>query len=85
MPNGDGSILDQSLFLYGSNMSNSAAHDHFPLPAVLIGRAGGRLKGNQHLRYPDHTPHANLLLTMMERAGVPLPAVGDSTGLFSEV
>jgi hypothetical protein len=85
MQNGDGTILDQSVFLYGSNLSNSAAHDHFPLPAVLLGRAGGRIRGNQHLRYPDHTPHANLLLTLMERVGVPLQRVGDSTGTFAEV
>ncbi len=85
MPNGEGSILDQSLFLYGSNMSNSAAHDHYPLPAAIIGRAGGALKGNQHLRYPDHTPHANLLLTLMQRLGVEMDHVGDSTGAFAEV
>jgi hypothetical protein len=85
MPNGDGTILDQSVFLYGSNMSNSAAHDHFPLPAVLLGRAGGRIRGNQHLRYPDRTPHANLLVTLMDRVGAPLPALGDSTGSFAEV
>jgi hypothetical protein len=85
MKNGDGTILDQSVFLYGSNMSNSAAHDHYPLPAVLLGRAGGKIRGNQHIRCAEHTPHANLLLTLMERVGVTLPTVGDSTGLIAEV
>jgi len=86
MPHGDGgSILDQAIFLYGSNMSNSALHDHFPLPAVVMGGGCGRLKGNQHLRYPDHTPHANLVLTLLQRAGVPKETLGDSTGVFAEI
>jgi hypothetical protein len=85
MKNGDGTILDQSLFLYGSNMSNSAAHDHYPLPAVLLGKAGGKVRGGQHLRYDDHTPLSNLLLTVLQRVGVPVQAVGDSTGTFAEV
>ena len=65
-PDGDGSLLDHSVLLYGSNMSNSNAHNHFPLPNLVVGGASGRLKGNRHLRYPDHTPMTNLLLA---RAG----------------
>ena len=85
MPDGDaGSVLDNSIFLYGSNMSNSNKHDSFPLPTLVFGHGGG-IKGHQHLRYPDRTPLANLLLTMMVRSGVPVDAVGDSTGDFSEV
>jgi hypothetical protein len=85
MPDGDaGSVLDNSIFLYGSNMSNSNRHDSFPLPTLVFGHGGG-IKGHQHLRYPDRTPLANLLFTMMERAGVPVDNVGDSTGDFSEV
>ena len=62
MPDGDaGSMLDNSIFLYGSNMSNSNKHDSFPLPTLVFGHGGG-IKGHQHLRYPDHTPIANLLL-----------------------
>ena len=61
-PDGDGSLLDHSLILYGSNMSNSNAHDHFPLPNVVVGGAYGTVKGGRHLRYDDHTPMANLLL-----------------------
>src|SRR5690606_25719361 len=65
MPDGDGgSVLDNSLFLYGSNMSNSNNHDHYPLPTLLVGTRGGRIKGNNHVRYPDRTRFANLLVTL---------------------
>jgi hypothetical protein len=79
MPDGDGSMLDHSLILFGSNMSNSNMHNHFPLPLTLVGGACGRVKGNQHLRYADHTPVANLLLAILDRAGVPTEKIGDST------
>jgi hypothetical protein len=86
-PDGDGNILDHSIILFGSNMGNSDAHDADQLPEALIGRGGG-LKGNQHLRYKQDTPLANLLVTVLDRAGVPaneLEKFGDSTGPFSEV
>jgi len=79
MPDGDGSMLDHSMILFGSNMSNSNMHNHFPLPLTLVGGACGRVKGNQHLRYADHTPVANLLLAILDRAGVPTEKIGDST------
>lgn len=82
---GDGSILDRSLILFGSNMSNSYAHDHFPLPLAVIGGGCGRLSGGQHLRYPDRTPLSNLLLTLLRRADVPVQAIGDSTGECAEL
>ncbi|HEY8518960.1 MAG TPA: DUF1552 domain-containing protein [Gammaproteobacteria bacterium] len=86
MPDGDGgSVLDNSILLYGSNMSNSNNHDHFPLPTLVVGGGAGTIKGNQHLRYPDRTPLANLLLTLLVRAGVPAESVGDSTGELAEV
>jgi hypothetical protein len=85
IPDGDaGSILDNSIFLYGSNMSNSNKHDSFPLPTIVFGHGGG-IKGHQHLRYPDRTPIANVLFTMMVRAGVPVDKVGDSTAELAEV
>jgi hypothetical protein len=84
-PDGDGSMLDNALLVYGSNMSDSNAHDHFPLPMTLVGGACGRVKGGQHLRYPDRTPVSNLLLTVLQRAGVPVESLGDSTGAFAEV
>jgi hypothetical protein len=86
-PDGDGSLLDHSLILFGSNMANSDAHNNDPLPQALIGRGGG-VRGGQHLRYPQDTPHANILVTMLERVGVPaeeFEKFGDSTGPLSEV
>jgi hypothetical protein len=85
MPDGEGSMLDHSLILYGSNMSNSDRHNQFPLPTSLVGGACGKVKGNQHLRYPDHTPLANVLLTILDRAGVPAESIGDSTKKLVEV
>jgi hypothetical protein len=85
-PDGDrGSILDNSIFLYGSNMSNSNSHNQFPLPTLVLGRGAGKIKGGQHLVYPDHTPLASLLLTLLERAGVSVDKVGDSVGEMTEV
>lgn len=84
-PDGEGSLLDHSIILYGSNMSNSDRHNQFPLPTAFIGGGCGKLKGGQHLRYPDHTPLANALLTMLDRAGVPVDKIGDSTQKFAEV
>ncbi|HEU4619319.1 MAG TPA: DUF1552 domain-containing protein [Gammaproteobacteria bacterium] len=86
-PDGDGSLLDHSIILFGSNMANSDAHNQDPLPQALIGRGGG-IKGNQHLHYKQDTPHANILVTMLDRAGVPaheFEKFADSTGPFSEV
>jgi len=87
MREGDGSVLDHSIILFGSNMANSDAHNNDPLPQALIGRGGG-IKGNQHLHYKQDTPHANILVTMLDRAGVPaseLEKFADATGAFTEV
>ncbi|HEY2844182.1 MAG TPA: DUF1552 domain-containing protein [Bryobacteraceae bacterium] len=84
MPDGDGSMLDHSIILYGSNMSNSNLHNHDPLPTALVG-GWKAVKGGQHLRYPDQTPLANMLLTVLDRAGVPEEKFGDSSGKFAEV
>src|SRR5690606_23123835 len=71
LPDGDkGSMLDNAMLLYGSNMSNSNAHDHYPLPTAIVGRAGGRIKGNQHIVAPEHTPVTNLMMTLLDRVGV---------------
>lgn len=85
IPDGENSLLENSIFLYGSNMSNSNNHDHFPLPSVVLGRGAGAIKGGQHLKYDDHTPLSNLLLTLLQRAGAPVEQHGDSTGTFAEV
>jgi Protein of unknown function (DUF1552) len=84
-PDGDGSVLDHSILLYGSNMSDSNAHSHIDLPTAVVGGAYGKLRGGQHLRYPAGTPHANLVLTLLARAGVPVESLGDSSGELSEV
>jgi hypothetical protein len=79
-PDGDGSLLDHSTILYGSNMSNSNAHDHFPLPTLLVGGGAGRLEGGRHLKYPDRTPMTNLLVTLLDKTGVEVDTLGDATG-----
>ena len=85
MPDGDGSMLDHTLLLYGSNMSNSNAHDHFPLPNLVVGGAAGRMKGGRHLKYEDHTPMTNLLVTMLDKVGVKQESLGDSTGTLENL
>jgi hypothetical protein len=77
---GDGTLLDHSLIMIGSTMSNGDIHDHSPLPVVLAGGAAGRVRGGRHVRYPEHTPLSNLLLTVMNCAGVPGDSFGDSSG-----
>jgi hypothetical protein len=84
MPDGDGTMLEHSLFLYGSNMSNSNAHNHYPLPTSMVG-GWKTVKGGQHLVLPEHTPLANVLLTMLDRAGIPQDKLGDSTGKLIDV
>jgi len=85
MPDGDGTMFDHLLMMYGSNMSNSDRHNQFPLPITLIGGACGKVKGGQHLKYADKTPLANLLLTVLDRAGTPVEKVGDSSTVMGEV
>jgi len=82
---GAGSLLDHAIILYGSNMSNSDKHNNDPLPSAVLGLGAGRIKGGQHLHYPQDTPHANLLLTLLERSGVHMSALGNSTGVLQEV
>ena len=85
MPDGDGSMLDHSILLYGSNMSNSNAHNQYPLPTALLGGGCGRIKGGQHINFGERTPLANLLLTALQRVDVPIESVGDSTGAIAEI
>jgi hypothetical protein len=82
---GDGTLMDQSIVLYGSNMSNSDRHDHDPLPSAVLGHGCGRIKGGQHVRYPQDTPLSNLLLTLLDRAKIPVSSIGDSAGDLSEI
>jgi hypothetical protein len=82
---GGETVLDHSTILFGSNMSNSDRHDNDPLPVALVGHAHGRIKGGQHLQYPQDSRFADLLLTMFDRNDIPVERIGDSGGLFSEV
>ena len=80
-PDGDGSLLDHTLILYGSNMGDSNQHLHYDVPHVLIGGASGQLKGNRHLAYPIKTvTSGNLLLSILDLYGIHQDSIGDSTG-----
>jgi hypothetical protein len=85
IPDGDGSLLDHSMFLYGSNMSNSDRHNGHPLPTILVGGGNGALKGSQHIDLREPTPLANLHLTILDKINAKQDAFGDSTGLISGV
>jgi hypothetical protein len=82
-PDGDGTLLDHAILLYGSNMSNSNAHNHFPLPNLVLGGGAGTLEGHRHLKFPDHTPMSNLLLALLDKAGIHQDTLGDSTGALN--
>jgi hypothetical protein len=82
---GDGTVLDHSTILFGSNMSNSDRHNNDPLPSAILGRAHGRIKGGQHLSYPQDTRFSDLLVTLFDRTNIPVESIGDSGGLLSEV
>jgi hypothetical protein len=80
-PDGEGTLLDHSMVLYGSGMSNSNQHDHKPLPILLAGAACGRLQGGRHIKVDPSTPLSNLLLAMLHKLDVPATSFGDSTGV----
>jgi hypothetical protein len=79
-PDGDGSLLDHSLVLYGSTLSDGNEHNHDPLPVLLVGGASGRVKGGRHLRVAPQSPMSNLLLSVIDKFGVRRDKFGDSTG-----
>jgi hypothetical protein len=82
-PDGDGNLLDHSLVLYGSGMSNSNQHDHEPLPMLVAGGASGALTGGRHIRAGADTPSANLLAALLQKLGAPVESFGDSTGVLA--
>jgi hypothetical protein len=84
-PDGDGSLLDHSMLMYGSNMSNSDRHNNYPLPIILVGGARGTLRGGQHVQLPEYTTLSNLHLTVLNKAGVEIKSIGDSTGAIAGV
>ena len=84
-PDGAGSVLDRSLILFGSNMSDSHAHDHFPLPMAMLGGGCSTPLGFRQALLPDRTPRSNLLLTLLRRAHVPVQSIDGSTDRCGEV
>ena len=79
-PDGDGSLLDHSLFVYGSGISDGNLHFHLDLPTLLVGGGGGHIKGGRHLRYERETPLSNLYMTVLDKLGLPVESFGDSSG-----
>jgi hypothetical protein len=84
-PEGDGSLLDHVLYLYGSGMGNPNVHDHVNLPIIVAGGAAGNMRGGTHIRYKEPTPLANLHLTLLDKVGVRLDSFSDSTGKMDEL
>ena len=84
-PDGDGSLLDHSIYMLGSGMGNPDVHDHSNLPIVLAGGGAGKLKGARHIKYEQQTPLANLHLTLLDKVGVHLDSFVDSTGKVAEL
>ena len=87
-PDGDGSLLDHVMIVYGAGMSDSMAHSPYNLPVLLLGGGGGQLQGGRHLWYPEGTPLANLHVSLLDKLGAPIERIGDSSGplpqLFAE-
>jgi hypothetical protein len=79
-PDGDGSLLDHSLILYGGGMGDGNLHRHDNLPCLTLGRLGGTVRAGQHVVYPEYTPMTNLLLTLLDKVGAEIESLGDSTG-----
>jgi hypothetical protein len=78
-PDGDGSLLDHTLLLYGSGMGDGNVHSKDPISSLIVGGGSGQLTGNRHLRMPASTPHANVLLSILQLAGIPAEQIGNST------
>ena len=84
-PEGDGTLLDNVLYLYGSGMGNPNLHDHTNLPIVVAGGAAGSMQGGRHIRYQGATPLANLHLTMLDKVGIEMDTFADSNGKIDEL
>jgi hypothetical protein len=84
-PDGDGTLLDHSLVLYGSGLSDGNRHQHNDLPVLIAGGACGTLKTSRHVNYAKETPMNNLFVTALDRIGVPTEKLGDSTGTLEHL
>ena len=85
MPEGDGTMLDHSIFLYGTGISESNSHSYHDLPIAVIGGRMTGIDGGRHIRYASGTPLANLHLTLLDKLGIPLEKFGDSTGILENL
>jgi len=77
---GEGSLLDSSMIVYAAGLADGNSHQHHNLPTILAGRARGTIRPGRYIRYPNETPITNLYLSMLDRLGVNVPSIGDSTG-----
>ena len=84
-PDGDGTLLDSSIVLYGAGLGDSNDHLHYDLPIITVGGKAAGMPGGRHLQYPKDTPMTNLLVSMLGKAGVPEDQLGDSTGQLVEL
>jgi hypothetical protein len=84
-PDGDGSLLDHTVYLYGSGMGNPSLHDHENLPILVAGGTSSGMKGGRHIKYEKPMPLANLHLTLLDRVGVQLDSFGDSNGKIEDL
>jgi hypothetical protein len=83
-PDGDGTLLDHTIMMYGTGMGDCNAHDPRSIPLVLAGGRSAQLTGGRHIRYPKETPLANLHLTLLDKLGIPMDRMGDSTGRLDD-
>ncbi len=79
-PDGDGSLLDHSMIVYGAGLGDGDIHSQLNMPVAVLGGAAGKIKGGRHIRYPEGTPFSNLHVAMLNIAGIPTKTFGDSTG-----
>jgi hypothetical protein len=85
IPEGEGTLLDNCMILYGSGLSDGNRHNHDDLPVLVAGRAGGTIDSGRHVQVAPETPMCNLFLSMLDRMGAPAPFIGDSTGTLREL
>ena len=84
-PDGDGSLLDHSIMMYGTGMGDGDHHTPYDLPVILVGGGSGQMKGGRHIKYAMHTPFMNLGLTILDKVGVQVDSISDSTGLLTNL
>jgi hypothetical protein len=82
---GEGSLLDNCMVVYGSGLADGNAHQHHNLPVLLAGRGGGTIAQGRHIQYPKETPMTNLFMSMLDRAGAKVDRIGDSKGLLDQL